>query len=75
MLCDEHSPLDTKEATNSWHTGSVYTLKELHELRITSQISLHKRQMAEAYHKEALRKQRIIDKKNAALARIAVRQV
>ncbi|XP_027056830.1 GRB10-interacting GYF protein 2 [Pocillopora verrucosa] len=30
--------------------------------------------MAEAYHKEALRKQRIIDKKNAALARIAVRQ-
>ena len=31
--------------------------------------------MAEAYHKEALRKQRIIDKKHAALARIALLQV
>jgi len=31
--------------------------------------------MAEAYHKEALRKQRIIDKKQAALARIALLQV
>ena len=31
--------------------------------------------MAEAYHKEALRKQRILDKKHAALARIALLQV
>lgn len=30
--------------------------------------------MAEAYHKEALRKQRILDKKHAALARIALLQ-
>ena len=33
------------------------------------------KKMTEAYHNEALRKQRIVDKKHAALARMKYRQV
>lgn len=60
---------------NKRNKSGCYNCRRIQSINRAGQLILFINEMAEAYHNEALRKQRIVDKMHAALARIEYGQV